>query len=61
MEEEKSGRDFGRSGADFLPEKEFTVASRKAFSFSSTWPPSCFNMSLLSADKGHGDVQLSIS
>lgn len=60
-EEEKSGRNFGSSGTDFLPGKEFPIASREAFSFSSTWPPSCFNMSLLSADKGRGDVQLSIS
>lgn len=60
-EEDKSGRNFGSSGTDFLPGKEFPVASREAFSFSSTWPPSCFNTSLLSADKGCGDVQLSIS
>lgn len=67
LEGEKSGRNFGRAGADFLPGKEFPVARRAAFSFSSTWPPSCFNTGSLSADKGRGDVrsgggrQLSIS
>jgi len=57
---QKSGGNFGRAGADFLPGKEFPIARRAAFGFSSSWPPSCFNAGLLSlpsADKGRGDVQ----
>lgn len=57
LEGQKSGGNFGRASADFLPGKEFPAARRVAFGFSSTWPPSCFNTGLLSADKGRGNVQ----